>query len=183
MVGRVVIARLPRYAALGGLSIGCGFGKKGQAPFTGATALRGASHKRCLSPFPQRERWACLLRRDAHTMRLLTVSMQLSGVRSRSPAGQGKNPRNIQPFGWDAARFFQNRLRRARFLPCASLASVGRSVILRGSRGRARLASVAQPAEQLICNQQVVGSVSGELAVKSRCFLGAGTWFSFRCRA
>ena len=47
---------------------------------------------------------------------------------------------------------------RERFLPLARLARAGQLVILRGSRGRARPASVAQSAEQLICNQQVVGS-------------------------
>jgi hypothetical protein len=43
-------------------------------------------------------------------------------------------------------------------LPFTRLASSSGLVILRGSRGRAQPASVAQSAEQLICNQQVVGS-------------------------
>ena len=59
---------------------------------------------------------------------------------------------------WIAAEFFKNCWRWARFLPSARLASILTFVILRDSRGRARPASVAQSAEQLICNQQVVGS-------------------------
>jgi hypothetical protein len=57
-----------------------------------------------------------------------------------------------------SGRFFPICCASARFLPLARLASGWTSVILRDSRGRARPASVAQSAEQLICNQQVVGS-------------------------
>jgi hypothetical protein len=88
----------------------------------------------------------------------LSVYTSMWGCDELADASRGENLQIHPPSGVVSWRIFPNWLEGAYFLPRDRLAWLWPFVILRGSRGWARPASVAQSAEQLICNQQVVGS-------------------------
>jgi hypothetical protein len=95
----------------------------------------------------------------AVSSRLFLAPASLAGgvVSCSSRVAAASRPRNPL-LVVDSTRIFPNCLARPDFCPPPALALTWGLVILRGSRGWARPASVAQSAEQLICNQQVVGS-------------------------